>query len=635
MIAFAIGKRFQMTHIISFKEQDSIRPQINLWLVLLLALIGITGGCASGGKNMTKDESACVAIQETDSKEPPQGIYNADDFLTVDCLLPGQDIAIGLYERWTTPPRPAIISGWECKVQGGQYAIGYNNDARQVAVNVWQRCAEQGDKVAQNYLGEIYAKSWGSIKPDFSRAAEWFRKAAEQGYSQAQKNLGVLYEQGLGVPKDPETAFKLYRQAIGEITPVDLDQNTKGKIQELTQKLSATDQNTQILQQQLKATEQRLQQKQDELDKIKKEAASQNTQKQIKALQKEQEAERLSKQKLSEQLSLAQETGETTRGQLSKTETHAALGTKSNMGRYYALIIGINDYQDSIGHLKTPVNDAKQIAAKLHEKYGFETELLTDDTSTKPTRSGIIQKLVELRGKLKEEDNLLIYYAGHGSIHSDRGYWLPQDAKSKDFDDSWIASDTIRGEIQTRTMKAKHVLIVADSCYSAAITTSAITTNPITTAALASSPLITTRAVTTITRSMSSPSPSGRPNLADSSPEAQVGWIKALADRKSRNALTSGGIEPVLDKDTGNGLSIFANAFLEALDKNNDIIDTSQIYLDIRKVVFAKAQQSGGNQVPVYAPIEHTGDNFGEFFFVPRAKQANFQKGMYQIAAAK
>ena len=70
-----------------------------------------------------------------------------------------------------------------------------------------------------------------------------------------------------------------------------------------------------------------------------------------------------------------------TRGELRKFETQVALTDLPDTGRYFALIIGINDYQPPNLKLKTPVNDAKRINTLL-QKYGFETTLLLDDKVT-------------------------------------------------------------------------------------------------------------------------------------------------------------------------------------------------------------------------------------------------------------
>ena len=51
------------------------------------------------------------------------------------------------------------------------------------------------------------------MKKDFAKGAEWYRKAAEQGHMYALYNLAVCYEYGEGVPKDKETAIKLYQKA--------------------------------------------------------------------------------------------------------------------------------------------------------------------------------------------------------------------------------------------------------------------------------------------------------------------------------------------------------------------------------------------------------------------------------------
>ena len=47
-------------------------------------------------------------------------------------------------------------------------------------------------------------------------AAKWFQKAADQGYSDAQNYLGTMYENGLGVEKDKQEAYDLYKKAAAQ-----------------------------------------------------------------------------------------------------------------------------------------------------------------------------------------------------------------------------------------------------------------------------------------------------------------------------------------------------------------------------------------------------------------------------------
>ena len=71
----------------------------------------------------------------------------------------------------------------------------------------------------------------------------------------------------------------------------------------------------------------------------------------------------------------------------------------------------------------------------------------------------------DLRATLKFKDNLLIYYAGHGWLaeEADQGYWLPTNA-SKDQRYHWVSNATITDSL--KAIKSKHVMVVADSCYS-------------------------------------------------------------------------------------------------------------------------------------------------------------------------
>src|SRR5690242_19308569 len=63
--------------------------------------------------------------------------------------------------------------------------------------------------------------------------------------------------------------------------------------------------------------------------------------------------------------------------QVALHEEHAPASKKP--GGYYALVIGINNYQH-LNKLKTPVNDARELTRILHNEYRFETKTLLDAT---------------------------------------------------------------------------------------------------------------------------------------------------------------------------------------------------------------------------------------------------------------
>ncbi len=143
----------------------------------------------------------------------------------------------------------------------------------------------------------------------------------------------------------------------------------------------------------------------------------------------------------------------------------AQTGVPGNIsfGRYYALVIGNAEYRH-LPRLETAVRDAQSISRLLREAYDFEVETLTD-----ATRADILQALARYRKTLGANDNLLIYYAGHGTLDedADRGYWLPVDATDTD-EIFWIANGSITSA--ARAIEAKHIMVVADSCYSGKLT---------------------------------------------------------------------------------------------------------------------------------------------------------------------
>lgn len=237
-------------------------------------------------------------------------------------------------------------------------------------------------------------------------------------------------------------------------------------------------------------------------------------------------------------------------------------------GRYYALVIGNNAYS-SLHPLRTAVHDAKAIAEMLNTFYGFHITLLLD-----VTREEIITRLDNLRTVLADQDNLLIYYAGHGVLDTgeERGYWLPVNARH-DSRVHWIANTTITDAL--KAMAAKHVLVVADSCYSGTL---------IRGIDVAQTPAATERDT----------------------------YLARIARKRSRTVLTSGGLEPV--SDTGGGdHSVFAKAFMAALRDNRDVLDAQQLFSTIRRPVVLNAAQT-----PEYSDIRYAGHEGGDFLFVRR-----------------
>jgi hypothetical protein len=247
-----------------------------------------------------------------------------------------------------------------------------------------------------------------------------------------------------------------------------------------------------------------------------------------------------------------------------------------NFGKFYALIIGNNSYS-AYPALQTPANDAKSLDVVLRERYGFNTRLLLN-----ATRHQIMTALNEIHKKLTPEDNLLIYYAGHGEI--DKGtqmaYWLPTDAEAGN-PANWISSQSITEFIGI--MPARHVMVVADSCYSGALTGSAV---------------------------------AKLPDGMDAGKREK--WLKVMASRKARTVLTSGGVQPVLDQG-GGGHSVFANAFLGVLRGNQRILEDYDVFRSVAGQVKTSASKAGFEQAPQYAPLQHAGHEGSPFFFVPES----------------
>lgn len=247
-----------------------------------------------------------------------------------------------------------------------------------------------------------------------------------------------------------------------------------------------------------------------------------------------------------------------------------------NFGNYHALVIGNNKYAH-LQDLDSAINDASELARVLRDRYGASVRLLTD-----ANRYEMLSALNDLRAKLTSNDNLLIYYAGHGYLDevNMRGHWLPTDAEA-DNTANWISNIAVTDILNV--MAAKQVLVIADSCYSGVLTRS-----------------VQIRQGTTRTE------------------RERLNWLQQMTTKRARVVLSSGGLQPVLDSGGGEH-SVFTGALLDVLEENHDILDARTLYSLVAAKVSYAAATVGFAQEPEYAPLRHSGHESGDFFLIPEA----------------
>ena len=210
-----------------------------------------------------------------------------------------------------------------------------------------------------------------------------------------------------------------------------------------------------------------------------------------------------------------------------------------------------------------PVHDAQALKYVLATHYNFSPQNI--ELLKNPSRGEIIEVFDTFSQQLTEEDNFLIFFAGHGywDKRFDQGYWLPSNA-SRNKRTNWISNGTIRDFV--RGIRSRHTLLIADACFSGGI-------------------FKTRKAFTEI-------SPA----------------IEKLYQLPSRKAITSGILTEVPDK------SVFMEYLLKRLKENEEeFLSSEKLFISFREAV---VNNSPINQIPQYGEIRETGDEGGDFIFI-------------------
>ena len=259
---------------------------------------------------------------------------------------------------------------------------------------------------------------------------------------------------------------------------------------------------------------------------------------------------------------------------ISLRQVEKKLVTTESATNYRALVIGNNDYRDPENRwapLRTAIADARAIADILQREYNFKDVTVLENAS----RSEILHAINGLTQRTHNNDSVLLYYADHGYLDKDtkKGYWIPVDARGNDHT-TYLRNSTIRDELNTIASRAKHTLLISDSCFSGSLLRG-VTRGPI--------PAVN-----------------------------QERYYQNVAAKKSVQIIAAGGVEYVDDNYADSGHSPFTYFLLNELSSNNKpVVTASEISTNVEQAVANNVAQN-----PESGVLQGAGDELGEFIFL-------------------
>lgn len=537
------------------------------------------------------------------------GAERADDTAVVDCLFPAQVRRLGAFSTTLLPRRHAKVAVAQCREAGGEYVEPLAASAAAspaaampapaspitpvvtasadplVDLKIWLPMAAEGVIEAQVTAGEIYERMGQA-----GLAAYWYGKASSQHSSRALVNLAAMHEQGRGMARDPQQAQRLILEAAGVAGLAGAGTN-RPRIQLIDPSSviripAASGANGVIA---VDAPEGPLM--------ITGRAESTVG---IDSVSINGEARphdsngmfsvplALGNEPVHLKISAVDKAGVSgaTEFTLRRSAVQAAPPAPlpaaaaaqfedSLSGRRHAIVISNQHYQHWES-LDTPLADGRAVADILRTRFGFDVTLVAD-----ATRRDMLAALSQLRARAGPDDQVVVYYAGHGQMDpvTTRGYWIPVDADTRELS-NWVSVIDVTDQLSA--MQARHVLVIADSCYSGTLAGSLI----------------------------------ARIDAALSAEQRQQ-HLTQLTKRRSRVALTSGGLEPVIDAG-GGAHSLFAHSLLDVLAQVREPIGAQELFSTVAARFAVLGKPLKVSQQPRYAPIAFAGHEAGDFLLAPR-----------------
>ena len=226
----------------------------------------------------------------------------------------------------------------------------------------------------------------------------------------------------------------------------------------------------------------------------------------------------------------------------------------------HLLAIAIDDYL-YYPKQNNAVKGVTDFIKLMTERFEFESENIILLDNEEATKSNIFKTLQKLAATLTPNDNLVLYFSGHGEYNKiiAEGHWIPIEAMKED-SSQYISNSDIKkylGEIKTH-----HTFLIADSCFSSALF------------------------------------------IGDSK-----NMSKQLEKNPSRWGLISGQNEIVGDGEIGKN-SLFVTSLLFQLQKATKSIGVQELCTIVVEQILANA-----NQTPLGEPLKIEGHKSGQFVF--------------------
>ncbi|MGI9132984.1 MAG: caspase family protein, partial [Rhodoferax sp.] len=140
----------------------------------------------------------------------------------------------------------------------------------------------------------------------------------------------------------------------------------------------------------------------------------------------------------------------------------------------HALIMAIGDYQGNIPKLKGVAFDTAT-ATEIARRMGVPLANIRTLKDGELTLAGMRQAFDELEARLDGNEQVFIYYSGHGGRQTVREEGVERCAESLiTFDGQAFIDSEVEGRLRSLARKTQKTIVFLDSCHSGGVTTRAL-----------------------------------------------------------------------------------------------------------------------------------------------------------------